>query len=97
MSLLQQLQIVPVQKLKLGDILKEIISQNPSWIHNSIPFTIDYFLDEPEDADVCITISVDTPITSIGNTGRVGSEDIQKQTYIRPFIPRKEYLKQRGN
>ena len=52
-------------------------------------------LDELEDADVCTTVSLDSPKDPIVNTGCVEREDIRcQQTNRRPFIPKEEYVKQ---
>ena len=60
---LQQLQVIPEYKQELGDISKEIkrCFQKSTWLYHSIPYSIDEMLDELEDADVCTTISLDSP------------------------------------
>ena len=94
---LQQLQVIPEYKHELGDVSKGIkrFFQKYTWLYDSIPYSIDEKLDELEDADVCITISLDSPKEPIVNAGRVGREDIRcQQTNRRPFIPKEEYIKQ---
>ena len=93
----QQLQVIPEYKQKLGDISKGIMRffQKSTWIHDSIPYSIDKILDELEDADVCTTSSLDSPKDPMVNAGRVGREDIcRQQTNRRPFILKEEYVKQ---
>ena len=94
---LQQLQKVPDYKLELGDISKGIrrFFQKPTWINDSIPFSIDDILDELENAEVKTTITiVDKLSDPIVNAGRVRREDVSKQQNRRPFLPKEEYLKQ---
>ena len=78
---LQQLQVIPEYKQELGDISKGIkrCFQKSTWLYDYIPYSIDEMLDELEDADVCTTISWDTPKEPIVNAGRVGREDIRRQ------------------
>ena len=94
---LQQLQKVPDYKLELGDISKGIrrFFQKPTWINDSIPFSIDDILDELENAEVKTTITiVDKLSDPIVNAGRVRREDVSKQQNRRPFLPKEKYLKQ---
>ena len=44
-----------------------------------MPYSIDEMLDELEGADVCSTISLDTPKEPTVNTDCVGREDICRQ------------------
>ena len=54
-------------------------------------------MDELEDATVSTTVILDTPKAPVTNAGRVGKEDIKRQSYKGKFIPRKEYLQNHGN
>ena len=84
----------------MGYISKDIkrFFQKPSWIYNSIPYNIDEIIDELEDSNICTPITLDTPRVSIVSAGRVGRDDIKHQPkHKRPYLPRKEYLQQRGN
>ena len=93
---LQQLQKIPEYKMELGNISKGIkrFFQNPAWIHNSIPHTIDDILDELEDADVNTSITIENLEVPVVNAGRIGREDIARQETKRTFLPKEEYLKQ---
>ena len=93
---LQQLQKISEYKKELGIISKGIkrFFQDPAWIHNSIPHTIDDILDELEDADVSTSITLENLEVPTVNAGRIGREDIVKQGTKRIFLPKEEYLKQ---
>ena len=71
---LQELQKIPEYKLELGDIAKGVkrFFQKPTWIRNSIPYSIDEIMEELEDADVGTTITTDTISSPIVNAGRFG-------------------------
>ena len=60
---LQQLQVIPEYKQELGDISKGIkrFFQKSTWLYDYMPYSIGEMLDEFEDADVCTTISLDSP------------------------------------
>ena len=91
--------MIPEYKQELGNISKETnrFFQKTSWIHNSVPYSIDEILDELEEADINTTTSVDTLNAPIVNASQIRGNGINIQTHSRPFIPRKEYLQQRGN
>ena len=52
-------------------------------------------MNELEDADVCSTITLDSPKEPIVNAGRIGREDVHhQQTKRRPFIPKENDINQ---
>ena len=89
---LQQLQVIPEYKQELGDISKGIkrFFQKSTWLHDSIPYSIDEMLDELEDTDLCTTVSLYSPKDPTVNAGRVGREDVRcQQTNRWHFIPKR--------
>ena len=89
--------MIPEYKQELGDISKGIkrFFQKSTWLYDSMTYSIDDMLEKIEEANVCSTITLDTPKEVIVNAGRVGRENIRRQqTNRRPFIPKEEYIKQ---
>ena len=63
--------MIPEYKQELGDISKGIkrFFQKSTRQYDDIPYDIDEILDELDNADVCSTITLDSPKEPIVNAG----------------------------